>query len=144
MTTNTLKVFVQRSSHSGYTEVESGRRNDRPKLAEALAACRLHRATLLIAKLDRLARNVAFVSNLMEAGVDFVASIAAGLNEQGITAPRADVSKHYFAAVHRRARRPNVLDCGLYLRLTHHATTRFHYAARRCGGVAAHGPYGGL
>jgi DNA invertase Pin-like site-specific DNA recombinase len=56
-----------------YTEVESGKRSDRPKLAEALAACRLHRATLVIAKLDRLARNVAFVSNLMEAGVEFEA-----------------------------------------------------------------------
>ncbi len=56
-----------------YVEVESGRRNDRPRLLEALAACRRHKAILIIAKLDRLARNVAFVSNLMEAGVDFVA-----------------------------------------------------------------------
>src|ERR1700694_5478521 len=56
-----------------YTEVESGRKNDRPRLADALAACRLHRATLIIAKLDRLARNVAFVSNLMEAGIEFEA-----------------------------------------------------------------------
>lgn len=55
------------------TEVESGKRNDRPKLAEALRLCKLHGATLIIAKLDRLARNVAFISNLMEAGVDFVA-----------------------------------------------------------------------
>jgi DNA invertase Pin-like site-specific DNA recombinase len=54
-------------------EIESGRRNDRPRLAEALTACTLHRATLIIARLDRLARNVAFVSNLMEAGVDFEA-----------------------------------------------------------------------
>jgi DNA invertase Pin-like site-specific DNA recombinase len=56
-----------------YTEIESGRISDRPKLAAALAACRLHRATLVIAKLDRLARNVAFVSNLLEAGADFEA-----------------------------------------------------------------------
>jgi len=54
-------------------EVESGKRNDRPKLAEALRLCRLHGATLIIAKLDRLARNVAFVSALMESGVEFVA-----------------------------------------------------------------------
>ncbi|MGY4618578.1 DNA invertase Pin-like site-specific DNA recombinase [Bradyrhizobium sp. USDA 4472] len=56
-----------------YTEVESGRRTDRPRLAEALSACRLHRAVLIIAKLDRLARNVAFVSALMDAGVEFQA-----------------------------------------------------------------------
>ena len=54
-------------------EVESGKRNDRPAIAEALRLCRLHRATLIIAKLDRLARNVHFISSLMEAGVDFVA-----------------------------------------------------------------------
>ena len=54
-------------------EIESGKRNDRPKLAEALRLCRLHGATLIIAKLDRLARNVAFISNLMESGVEFTA-----------------------------------------------------------------------
>jgi len=56
-----------------YVEVESGRKADRPQLAAALAACKLHRATLVIAKLDRLARNVAFIANLMDGGVDFVA-----------------------------------------------------------------------
>jgi DNA invertase Pin-like site-specific DNA recombinase len=54
-------------------EVESGKRNDRPALVDALGLCRKHRATLVIAKLDRLARNVAFISNLMESGVEFVA-----------------------------------------------------------------------
>lgn len=57
-----------------HVEVESGRRKDRPQLAAALEACRALRATLVIAKLDRLARNVAFVSNLMESGVEFVAA----------------------------------------------------------------------
>src|SRR5690242_12369492 len=58
---------------SEFVEIESGRRNDRPHLSAALAACRVHKATLVIAKLDRLARNVAFVSSLMEAGVEFEA-----------------------------------------------------------------------
>lgn len=58
---------------SELVEVESGKRNDRPELAKALSLCRLHRATLLIAKLDRLARNVAFISALMETNVKFVA-----------------------------------------------------------------------
>lgn len=56
-----------------FVEVESGKHNDRPELAKALSLCRLHKATLLVAKLDRLARNVAFISALMEAGVKFVA-----------------------------------------------------------------------
>ena len=56
-----------------FTEIESGRKNDRPQLAAALDACRRHKAALLIAKLDRLARNVHFISGLMESGVEFVA-----------------------------------------------------------------------
>lgn len=56
-----------------YVEVESGRKSARPQLAAALQHCRAARATLAVAKLDRLARNVAFLSALMEAGLEFVA-----------------------------------------------------------------------
>lgn len=56
-----------------FIEVESGKRADRPQLRLAMASARRHRAVLVIAKLDRLARSVAFIANLMEAGVDFVA-----------------------------------------------------------------------
>ncbi|HYV31638.1 MAG TPA: recombinase family protein [Candidatus Binatia bacterium] len=55
-----------------FVEVESGRRADRPELIKALAACKRQRARLIIAKLDRLSRNVAFVATLMEGKVDFV------------------------------------------------------------------------
>lgn len=56
-----------------FVEIESGRKNSRPVLDEALALCRKNRATLVIAKLDRLARNVAFISQLMENRVEFIA-----------------------------------------------------------------------
>ena len=80
-----LGLEAQRSAVSEYlnggrwtllqeiVEVESGKNNGRPALAKALATCRVHRATLVVAKLDRLARNVAFLSALMESGVDFIA-----------------------------------------------------------------------
>ena len=55
-----------------FTEVESGRKTDRPKLKDALALCRTTGATLIVAKLDRLARNVSFLSNLLESDVDIV------------------------------------------------------------------------
>lgn len=55
-----------------YREVETGKSAARPELAKAIAEAKRARATLVIAKLDRLARNVAFVSALMEAGCEFV------------------------------------------------------------------------
>lgn len=56
-----------------YVEVESGKKASRPELAKALSHCRAAKACLVVAKLDRLARNVAFLSSLMEAGLEFVA-----------------------------------------------------------------------
>ena len=56
-----------------YVEVESGKRADRPELSKAIEACKRHRAKLVIAKLDRLSRNLAFIATMMEAGVEFVA-----------------------------------------------------------------------
>jgi DNA invertase Pin-like site-specific DNA recombinase len=67
------------ANHNGelvadFCEIESGKRSDRPQLAAAIAVAKKAKATLIIAKLDRLARNVHFISGLMESGVDFVAA----------------------------------------------------------------------
>tara|TARA_R100000458_G_C8258233_1_gene234039 strand:- start:273 stop:911 length:639 start_codon:yes stop_codon:yes gene_type:complete len=64
-----------------FKEVESGRRSDRPKLLEALAYCQKHKCKLLVAKIDRLARDVGFVTQLMESGVKFVAADMPEANE---------------------------------------------------------------
>jgi DNA invertase Pin-like site-specific DNA recombinase len=56
-----------------FKEIESGKKNDRPQLAKALHRAKVTGSTLLIAKLDRLSRNAAFLMNLRDAGVSFVA-----------------------------------------------------------------------
>jgi DNA invertase Pin-like site-specific DNA recombinase len=75
-----------------YVEIESGKRSDRPELAKALAQSKATGATLVIAKLDRLSRSVAFISNLMESGVEFVAADMPMAN-------RLTVHVHVLAAV---------------------------------------------
>ena len=57
-----------------YTEIESGRRNDRPQLQAAIDLCRKRSATLVIAKIDRLARSAAFVTALLDSRVRFIAA----------------------------------------------------------------------
>lgn len=57
-----------------FVEVESGKNNARPQLEAAIALCRRKKAKLIIAKLDRLSRNLAFIATLMESGIEFVAA----------------------------------------------------------------------
>jgi DNA invertase Pin-like site-specific DNA recombinase len=56
-----------------FTEIESGKRNERPELEKALGTCKRQKAKLVIAKLDRLSRNLAFIATLMDSGVEFAA-----------------------------------------------------------------------
>ena len=58
------KYLRDKTPVAEFVEIESGRKKDRPKLKEALSLCRKIEATLIVAKLDRLARNVSFLSNL--------------------------------------------------------------------------------
>lgn len=56
-----------------FTEVESGRKCDRPQLTEALKYCQDHGCQLVVAKLDRLARNMQFICELMDSDIEFTA-----------------------------------------------------------------------
>lgn len=67
--------YARTGSHEiivSYQEIETGKRSDRPELAKAIAYAKRAKATLVIAKLDRLARNVRFLSGLMESRIEFV------------------------------------------------------------------------
>lgn len=79
-----------------YVEIESGQNSARPELLKALEACKRTGAKLLIAKLDRLSRTVAFIANLMESNVEFVVCDFPEANEFTI---------HIFSAVAQHERR---------------------------------------
>ena len=72
-TVKQFATFKQWELIGEFTEIESGKKNNRPQLQEALKQCLKQKAVLVIAKLDRLGRNVAFISSLMESKVEFVA-----------------------------------------------------------------------
>ena len=81
-------------------EIESGKVDERPKLAEAMALCRIHNATLVIAKLDRLSRDAHFLLGLQKAGVRFVAADMPEANEMivGIMAVVAQAERKMISA----------------------------------------------
>ncbi|MDO8608217.1 MAG: recombinase family protein [Phaeospirillum sp.] len=85
---------------SEFTEIESGKRSDRPQLQLALAAARRHRAVLLIAKLDRLSRDAHFLLGLEKAGVEFVCADMPNANRLtiGIMAMVADEERRMISA----------------------------------------------
>ena len=86
-----------------FVEVESGRKNDRPQLEAALAEAKRVGAVLLIAKLDRLARNVAFISALLEAGVEIQACDMPEANKF-LLHIMAAVAEHEAAAISARTK----------------------------------------
>lgn len=115
-----LRVSTQRQGHSGlgleaqraavaaflkernakligeFVEVETGKRDDRPQLAKALHRAKVTGATLVIAKLDRLSRNLRFIADLQEGGVRFVCADMPDANELTI---------HLFAAIAQHERK---------------------------------------
>ena len=86
-----------------YVETESGKRADRPQLACALAEAKQLGAVLLIAKLDRLARSVAFIANLLESGVEIAAADMPEAN-RFLLHVMAAVAEHEAQAISDRTR----------------------------------------
>lgn len=87
-----------------FVEVESGKRNDRPELETALKRCRLTGATLVVAKLDRLSRNAAFLFTLRDAGVKFVAADMPDANTMSVGV-MAIVAQHEREAISDRTKK---------------------------------------
>lgn len=83
-----------------FTETESGKHNDRPVLAQALAHAKAYGATLLVARLDRLSRNAAFLLALRDSGVPFTAADMPTANHTvvGIMAVIAQAEREAIAA----------------------------------------------
>ncbi|MBN8906814.1 MAG: recombinase family protein, partial [Rhodospirillales bacterium] len=86
-----------------FVEVETGKRNDRPQLAAALKRCRTTGATLVVAKLDRLSRNAAFLMTLRDSGVSFVAADLPEANTMTVGV-MAVVAQHEREAISRRTK----------------------------------------
>jgi DNA invertase Pin-like site-specific DNA recombinase len=139
-----------------FTEAESGKRNDRPALAQALALCRIHNATLVVAKLDRLARNTQFLLTVVkesgDAGVVFcdLPSIPEGPTGKFLLTQMASVaeleagliSQRTKAALQAAKARGTVLGCrndniAAYAKqgATVSASVRSDKAAKRAGDV---------
>lgn len=97
-----VKQYADSITHS-FTEIESGKHDDRPQLAAAIALCKRTGAALLIAKIDRLSRQAAFLLTLRDSGVQIVAADMphAGTLEFGI---RAVVAQHEREEISRRTR----------------------------------------
>jgi DNA invertase Pin-like site-specific DNA recombinase len=74
-------IISSLATHLTDTEIESGKRDDRPQLAKAIDACRLYGARLVIAKLDHLSRDIHFLTGLERAGIRFVAADMPEANE---------------------------------------------------------------
>lgn len=94
---------IQAEVIGSFTEVESGKKNDRPELAKALHLAKVTGATLVIAKLDRLSRNAAFLLTLRESGVRFVAADMPEANDLTVGV-MALVAQQEREAISRRTR----------------------------------------
>lgn len=97
-----VKQYADGIIHS-FTEIESGKNDDRPQLQAAIAMCKATGAALLIAKIDRLSRQAAFLLTLRDSGVQIVAADMphAGTLEFGI---RAVVAQHEREEISRRTK----------------------------------------
>jgi DNA invertase Pin-like site-specific DNA recombinase len=86
-----------------FVEIESGKKNDRPELAKAQKRCRVTGATLVVAKLDRLSRNVSFLMDMRDSGIQFVAADMPEANTMTIGV-MSTVAQHEREAISQRTK----------------------------------------
>jgi DNA invertase Pin-like site-specific DNA recombinase len=101
-----IRAYAQRTHCTivgEFLEVETGKRSDRPELVRAIACAKQHKAALIIAKLDRISRRVAFIANLMEAGVDFFSADSPD-DEPFITHVKASFAEEEARKISQRTR----------------------------------------
>jgi DNA invertase Pin-like site-specific DNA recombinase len=122
-----------------FTEIESGKRSDRAELGKALAACRLHKATLLVAKMDRLTRDAKFLFALMDGGVQITAVDNPNVNELTIKL-LAVIAEHEAKMISQRTK--DALTAakarGVLLGRPSHAPTVLTVQARQAGYAVLH------
>jgi len=118
-----------------FVEIESGKRNDRPMLEAALKRCRLTGATLVVAKLDRLSRNAAFLLTLRDSGVAFIAADLPEANTMTVGV-MAVVAQHEAEAISKRTKEA--------LARSRHRRKRIWDEAQANGYPPPIGPLGGL
>lgn len=130
-----VESFIKHNGNkiiNSFTEIESGRKNSRPELLKAIEYCRLNKCTLVVARLDRLSRDLFFISSLMQSRIDFVCADLPDMNTLtiGIFASLAQYESELISSRTKAAMeqaRLRGVKLGTPANLTQQAKDKAHY-----------------